>query len=81
MQDDWRLTNQMKYLFRATLKKANFMESVTNDHKHCEFCWDKFGEGKNSLKSGYCTIDGYRWICDECFRDFHERFEWQLVHK
>lgn len=79
MQGDWRLTNQMSYLFQATLKKAVFKESATRDHEHCEFCWDKFGEGDGLLKSGYCTLDRYRWICNECFLDFHNQFEWILV--
>lgn len=78
MQNDWRLTNQMNYLYRATLKKAIFIESSTNDHEHCEFCWDKFGEGESLLKAGYCTLDGYRWICNTCFQDFQKQFEWHI---
>lgn len=78
MQSDWRLTNQMDYLFRATLKKELFRGSKTNDHAHCEFCWDKFGEREGLLKEGYCTLDKYRWICNECFRDFHKDFDWRI---
>ena len=76
MQNDWRLTNQMNFLFRATLKKASFQKTATNNHEHCEFCWDKFGEAAGLLKEGYCTLDGYHWICNECFRDFRKQFEW-----
>ena len=79
MQNDWRLTNQMNYLHRATLKKAVFMVSAPNDHEHCEFCMCKFGEREDWKKSGYCTLDGYHWICDECFQDFQEQFEWTLA--
>lgn len=79
MQNDWRLANQMNYLYRVSLKKVVFRASDTNDHEHCEFCWVKFGEGKESKKSGYCTLDGYHWICNECFQDFKELFEWNLV--
>lgn len=79
MQRDWRLTNQMNYLYRATLKKAVFKVSATNDHEHCEFCWDKFGENEGLQKSGYCTLDRYHWICNECFQDFQEQFEWNLI--
>ena len=78
MQNDWRLTNQMKYLFRARITKAIFEGTATNDHEHCEFCWAKFGEDEGSLKSGYCTLDRYHWICDECFRDFNKQFEWDF---
>lgn len=79
MQKDWRLTNQMNYLYRATLKKSVFKASATNDHEHCEFCWDKFGENEGSQHLGYCTLDRYHWICNECFQDFREQFEWHLV--
>ena len=79
MQKDWRLTNQMNYLYHARLKKAVFKASVNNDHEHCEFCWDKFGESKGLQKSGYCTLDRYHWICNECFQDFQDQFEWHLV--
>lgn len=74
MQKDWRLNNQMNYLHRATLKKADFIATTNNDHEHCEFCWDKFGESEGLQKTGY-----YRWICNECFQDFREQFEWKLA--
>ena len=80
MQNDWRLTNQMAYLYRATLKKAVFQRTATNDHEHCEFCMEKFGEGDGLLKSGYCTLDRYHWICEECFQDFQVQFEWRLTN-
>ena len=80
MQNDWRLSNQMDYLYRATLKKAVFKQTATNDHEHCEFCMDKFGECDDLLKSGYCTLDKYYWICEECFQDFQEQFEWRLTN-
>lgn len=79
MQEDWRLTTQMKYLYRAKLKKAIFKKTEQNDHEHCEFCFDKFSEEENTLHEGYCTMDRYRWICEVCFRDFHEQFEWTVV--
>ena len=78
MKNDWRLTNQVNYLFRSTLKKVDFKKKLDNDHEHCEFCWAKFGESKDMLSSGYCTIDEYHWICEKCFQDFREQFEWRL---
>ena len=30
------------------------------------------------LHEGYCTRDSYRWICEECFADFCNRFHWTL---
>lgn len=78
MGNDWRLTNQMNYLYCAVFKKADFCRTERIDHEHCEFCWAKFGKSEGMLKSGYCTLDKYHWVCDECFLDFQEQFQWQL---
>lgn len=78
MQNDWRITNQINYLFRAKLKKVQFTKTSHSDHEHCEFCWDKFGAEEGMLHSGYCTLDEYRWICEQCFQDFKDQFEWQV---
>ena len=45
-------------------------------HEHCEFCWEKALTDKNC--EFYCTEDMYYWICAECFRDFREKFNWQV---
>lgn len=79
MQDDWRITDQMDYMFRISLMKAHYKATPTNDHDHCEFCFDEFSEEPDCLHVGYCTPDQYRWICEECFSDFHEAFEWTVL--
>lgn len=78
MENDWRLTNQLEYLFSKTLKKAVYAPSGSHDHAHCEFCFSKFGAGEHLLKTGYCTMDGYHWICNQCFYDFRQQFQWRL---
>jgi predicted Fe-S protein YdhL (DUF1289 family) len=30
------------------------------------------------LHEGYSTEDAYRWICQGCFSDFRERFQWAV---
>jgi hypothetical protein len=27
----------------------------------------------------YATQDDYRWICDQCYEDFHEWFQWKVL--
>lgn len=76
---DWRLTNQMKYLYQATLRYKKFIAHDSSDHAHCEFCWKKFGEGDESINAGYTTSDMYRWICPQCFDDFRELFGWKTA--
>lgn len=40
----------------------------------------RIGEGEGIRRSGYCTLDRYRWICQACFQDFQEQFEWRLAN-
>lgn len=35
-------------------------------------------DGPEILREGYSTPDGYHWICETCFRDFVELFEWKV---
>lgn len=76
--EDWRLTNQIDYLFRQKLKRECFSNFPNEEHEHCEFCWVKFGHENDNVKFGYCTKDAYYWICDTCFKDFKDIFEWEV---
>ena len=76
MEKDWRLINQKNYLYQKHLIKDYFRPEGNNDHEHCAFCWLKFGLSYQPF--GYCTLDRYYWICEECFRDFRKEFEWTV---
>ena len=76
-ENDWRLTNQINYLFDKQLKFSKYVKhSDIWEHDHCEFCYEKFF---NESQHGYSTLDNYYWICENCFNDFHEMFEWTLT--
>jgi len=80
-QNDWRLTNQEKYLLNARLqKKAYVQPTLTWDHDHCEFCWAKFMEGTHNdvLHEGYCTENEKCWICEQCYQDFKDTFNFRV---
>ena len=51
------------------------------DHDHCEFCSAKFmvEDLPDALHQGYATKDDYRWICERCFADFRDMFEWKVI--
>ena len=61
-----------------TLQRRPWRADANNDHDHCAFCWDKFAEYDGCLHEGYCTEDGRDWVCEECFNDFKERFQWRV---
>jgi hypothetical protein len=78
---DWRLMGQERYLKGVTLVHRSYHPAnPTNDHDHCEFCKAKFLElvGPDVLRIGYTTLDGYRWICEICYGDFVDLFEWKI---
>lgn len=78
---DWRLNGQENYLAGAVLFYRAWRQSRPNwDHDHCAFCGVKFAafEGAGILHEGWTTDDEYHWICDTCFRDFRERFDWTV---
>ena len=76
--DDWRLTNQMDYLYKRKIIKTAFLNYPEKDHEHCSFCWSKFGRENDSINDGYCTEDANHWICCACFEDFKTMFKWEL---
>ncbi len=80
MNDDWRLfRGQEKYLHGVTLIQQSYKpKSPYNDHDHCEFCMDKFGQDRNDLDYGYSTEDNDIWICSDCYNDFKEMFKWTV---
>ena len=77
-EQDWRLQGQENYLRLKKLVFKNYSDRThKSDHDHCEFCGDKFSELiPESLKSGYTTENDYHWICNKCFTDFKDKFEW-----
>jgi hypothetical protein len=44
-------------------------------HEHCELCFEKAATDISA--AFYCTADMEHWICEECFGDFKEQYNWQ----
>jgi len=76
---DWRRQGQERYLSGVRLSLEQYRPFRPGwEHDHCEFCSAKFCQTDGSLHLGYTTEDHYRWICEECFRDFQDEFGWVL---
>lgn len=81
---DWRLMGQERYLTGRALRLAAwFTDRSEWDHDHCEFCSAKISNrpsGEDEFDRGYVTADDdYHWICEQCFADFRDRFNWTVV--
>jgi len=76
-KNDWRLMGQERFLMEKQLLHKRWSRPEPRwDHDHCEFCGDKI-DYLTGL--AYCTTDQYHWICEECFNDFKEMFQWKVV--
>jgi hypothetical protein len=81
-ENDWRLTNQQSYLHGVALRRRKY--SPPNDeweHDHCAFCWAKFmsGGGPEALREGYADEGERHWICERCYEDFQDLFDWRVI--
>lgn len=77
--DDWRRQGQERFLSNVMLIRRKYYPSHTGwDHDHCEFCGEKFSVDEYDLNEGYSTVDGYHWICDQCYTDFKAEFNWKI---
>jgi hypothetical protein len=80
MMTDWRLNGQERYLKNKKIKHIEYKNQVKySDHEHCEFCMEKISNYSDSLHEGYCTEDEYHWICENCYNDFKDLFNWTLL--
>ena len=80
-KNDWRFRGQDEDLLGENLDFKKYKRhSETWDHDHCEFCWAKFSEDAGDLHEGYCTLDNYQWICEQCYKDFNYMFNW-IINK
>lgn len=78
--DDWRRQGQEKFLLGLTFCFQEFKSGRnSSDHEHCEFCQTKISPNEDDLQKGFTTMDGYHWVCPDCFRDFKSEFSWQLL--
>jgi len=77
---DWRLQGQERYLRGVTLARRTYKQYREGwEHDHCEFCWTKFSEKGENLNVGYVTTDYYHWICENCYQDFKDMFQWKVT--
>ena len=70
--------NEYDYLCNITIMYVSFEGTDSNDHAHCELCWDKFSNNATDLHNGYITLDKKIRLCPECVHDFRKLFHWTV---
>jgi hypothetical protein len=82
-KDDWRRTGQENYLIGMKLLYISKYKPFSErwEHEHCCFCNQKISQCEGDNHSGYCTNDKKQthWICEECYEDFKDEFNWILI--
>ena len=73
---DIRVYENSEHLHKKKLqfKKIDFKP---NEHRYCNFCWDKLADMPDCLHEGYYEKDSDKWICEKCFTLFSSLYEWQ----
>ena len=78
-KDDWRLLNEVGYLKGKNINPTRGVEISKRARylKKCAFCWDKVDTKMNLC--WYVPEDMSCCICDDCYDDFKEMFEWKKL--
>lgn len=76
-QNDWRLSNDVEFLKNAYINPTDGEEicRYAPHLKRCEFCLEPV---QNNLHQWwFVPTDLSCCICEECYNDFKEDFEWK----
>lgn len=72
-KNDWRLLNDVDFLKKASLNPIDG-EEILQHHlnlNHCIFCLD------NAYQRWFIPVDCSCCICEGCYNDFKEEFQWR----
>ena len=72
---EWNLKSKT-FLNNAVFEKRTY--PISEEHSHCEFCWDKFSGEEGDLKSGYYECKTRSWVCDSCYNIYKDFFHWKV---
>ena len=73
-----KIKQYAEYCVERDNNGAEFLEGEKIQHfwhEHCDLCWEKALTDINC--TFYVTDDMKHWICEQCFNDFKEKFNWQ----
>lgn len=79
-KDEWRLQiNDVEYLKNKCINPTDGAEITEHMpyHKKCVFCWDKVENTHHQW--WFMPEDMSCCICEECYNDFKEMFEWKAL--
>ena len=78
-RDDWRIMGQEGYLTDKLLQHRKFDRKLcVLDFDQCNFCYEIFDRNPEAPLTAYYEPIGKYWICEECYNDFKEHFNWTV---
>lgn len=78
---DWRLLNDVWHLKGQSINPTDSEELHIHmpQLKHCAFCWCEMKDTFPHHTRWYLPLDRSCCICEACFQDFKEMFDWKLL--
>ncbi|MBO5033189.1 MAG: hypothetical protein J6D08_15165 [Lachnospiraceae bacterium] len=78
-KDDWRLLKDVDYLKKAKINPTDGQEIFKHAPylKRCEFCLEPMQNDSNQW--WFIPHDLSCCICEKCYKDFHDDFEWEKL--
>lgn len=78
-RDDWRIMGQEGYLMGKSLQYRKFRKELCHeDYDQCDFCWECFDRDNSTPMHAYFVPEERLWICERCYKDFREHFQWTV---
>ena len=64
-------------MMNKTLHQQVFVPSLSNDHEHCELCWQKISSYEGDDREGYTDDAAYHWVCLGCWQERRNDYQWK----
>lgn len=82
-ENDWRLdiAQEPSFYEKFTWELKKWTQTRSNwDHDHCDFCGTEISNIINDeiQNIGWTNDDEYYWICETCFDDFKDLYQWKI---
>ncbi|MCR5808105.1 MAG: hypothetical protein K6G56_00930 [Clostridiales bacterium] len=74
---EWRLTAWEACQIGNCMQHRVFDRTIViEDFDKCSLCYERFDTDEKHPQKAYYCPDNHRWVCEKCFNDFKDLFDW-----